>query len=278
MKARIKNFFSKTFGINPEKLTGELSDLEKLAQYGFENFGTFNDEDVFIIGYPKSGNTLLQHIVAHLVYGLRNDAPKSLINSCVTEFYNNPVFFRHDKRHFFKSHELPKKEFKKVIYIIRDGRESIRSYYYMRKNLNEKASLDEMYLSGGDSFVGTWNNHLAMWHKNPYNASILYLKYEDLIKDKTTEILKICNFLNLERSKEDIVKVFDATSFENMKKMENSYSWQVVRSYRTWKKEGSFVREGKTSGFKKDKAVNDSSLKQFVELSKQMLTHYGYLK
>ena len=63
-----------------------------------------------------------------------------------------------------------------------------------------------------------------------------------------------------------------------MKKMENSYSWQVVRSYRTWKKEGSFVREGKTSGFKKDKAVNDSSLKQFVELSKQMLTHYGYLK
>lgn len=251
--------------------------LSKLEQFGFQKFGAFNEEDIFIVGYPKSGNTLLQHLVAHLVFGLKADTSKSLINSCVTEHYNNPWFFRHDKRHFFKSHELPKPAYKNVIYITRDGREAIRSYYYMLNNLNKEVSLETLYDNGGDSFVGTWNNHLKQWTENPHGANILFVRYEDLLANKKMEIERICDFLSIERTTLEIEEVMDRTSLENMKEMEKGYSWQRSKSHKTWKESGSFVREGSAQGFKKDEMVTEASVNLFVNLSEEMLKEYQYI-
>ncbi|HAT65462.1 MAG TPA: hypothetical protein DCS66_12820, partial [Flavobacteriaceae bacterium] len=172
-----------------KKADSELEQkLNKLKRFGFEEMGNFNSEDVFIIGYPKSGNTLMQFLIAFLVYGVRKDSPLPLINSCVTEFYNNPFYYRYNKRHFFKSHELPAEEYKNVIYIVRDGREAVRSYYYMAKNLGETISLENLYKSGGKTFVGTWENHLRQWTENKFNANILFVKFEDLLSSKENEI------------------------------------------------------------------------------------------
>ena len=230
------NFVRKYFGSDKPQ-----SELDALKQFGFEELGNFNAEDVFLIGYPKSGNTLLQHLMAHLVFGLRPDAPKSLINSCVTEYYNNPWFFRHNKQHYFKSHELPKPEFQKVIYIVRDGRSAIRSYYYMLQNMGQDVSLEQLYINGGETFVGTWSNHVLAWLENPHGANVLWIRYEDLLADKHKAIREICNFLELERSEAEIDQVMQATSLENMKEMESGYSWSRSKSFKTWKDSGKFV-------------------------------------
>jgi len=264
------------FLLNKKELNS-LTSAKKLNIFGFQELGNTNNEDVFIIGYPKSGNTLLQHIVAHLVFGLRKDAPKSLINSCVTEWYNNPMFFRHEKRHFFKSHELPDEKFKKVIYIIRDGRDAVRSYYYMQKNLGKNVSLDDLYSSGGKTFRGTWASHVDKWTANKYKADILYIKYEDLLKNKRNEIDRICSFLGIERTDQEIKNVLEATSFENMKTMEKSYSWSRMKSFKDWKKEGNFVREGKSGGFKLEDNLKKPSLDNFISASRSMLEEYKYL-
>lgn len=253
------------------------SHIDQLKQFGFEKFGDFNDEDVFIVGYPKSGNTLLQHIIAHLVFGLNKDCSKALINSCVTEFYNNPWFFRLDKKHFFKSHELPKIEYKKVIYIVRDGRDAVRSFYYMQKNMGRKLSLEKLYMSGGNTFVGNWSDHVMRWIENPYQANMLIIKYEDLLVDKKREILRILDFLNLQRSEEAIKTTIEATSFENMKKMENSFSWQRSKSFKTWKQDANFVREGKAKGFEEDEEINNEWLKYFEKESQLALKQFNYI-
>ncbi|MEZ4874062.1 MAG: sulfotransferase domain-containing protein [Flavobacteriaceae bacterium] len=252
-------------------------EIQKLAQFGFQKMGDFRAEDVFILGYPKSGNTLLQHVVAHLVFGLRKDASKSLINSCVTEFYNNPWFFRHNPQHFFKSHELPHPNFKKVIYIVRDGREAVRSYYYMLKNMNQKVSLENLYTSGGETFVGTWANHLETWLENPYNAQILWVRYEDLIQDKKQTLKAICQFLALERTEDELESVMEATSLANMKAMEQDFSWQRSKSHKTWKEDAQFVREGNTKGFESDTQMNQAWVSAFEGKSKAMLQKFMYL-
>ncbi len=260
-----------------KNIPSSLPDLEKLKKFGFERFGNFNEEDVFIMGYPKSGNTLLQHIIAHLMYGLRSDIPKSIVNSCVTEYYNNPMFFRYDSRHFFKGHELPNERFKNVIYILRDGRAAVRSYYYMMSNLKHEVALNTLYENGGECFVGTWNNHLKSWTENKYGTNILFIKYEDLLTNKKKELKRICEFLSINRTELELEKVIGATSFENMKIMEQGYSWQKAKSYRTWNDTGNFVREGKSDGYKNDTTVNNESLEKFIDLSREMLEKYQYL-
>lgn len=264
------------FGIKKQPNPSE-ADLQKLSQFGFQKMGEFTPEDVFIVGYPKSGNTLLQHMVAHLVFGLQKDASKSLINSCVTEYYNNPWFFRHNPRHFFKSHELPKKEFQKVIYIVRDGREAVRSYYYMLQNLNQKVSLENLYTSGGNSFVGTWADHVAAWLHNPFEASILWITYEDIMNDKKAVLKTISQFLSLERTESELQLVIEATSLENMKRMEKDYSWQRSKSFKTWKEDAQFVREGKTQGFIKDVQIKQEWITAFENKSETILKKFKYL-
>jgi hypothetical protein len=255
-----------------------LKHVPHLERWGVEKFGKFTEKDVFVLGYPKSGNTLLQHLVAHLVYGLRKDTSKSLINTCVTEYYSNPYFFRLNKRHFFKNHELPKPEYKNVIYIIRDGRAAVRSLYYMQKDMGVKdISINSMYEDGGDSFRGTWNNHIKQWIDNPFNANIIYIKYEDLIDDKLTQIKKISDFLSLNRTEEELQNIVEATSLANMKNMENSYSWKRKKTFHSWNKKGSFVREGMASKYLSDELINPDALKKFEEISEEMLGKMNYM-
>jgi hypothetical protein len=246
-----------------------------LAKFSFEKLGNFREEDVFLVGYPKSGNTLLQHILAHLIYKLPVSTPKNMINVAVTEYYNNPYYFRLDQQHYFKSHELPKPHFRKVIYIMRDGRDAVWSYYHMLNNQNRKPSLKKMFENGGDCPFGTWNNHIVSWHENPYNADILFIKFEDLLKDKAVEIRKIADFLNLERSEEDINLVIEATSFESMKELENSFAWSEAKKHNNWKPNTNFVRSGKKNSFK-SKEVPDAYVKDFNNISIKALKISNY--
>ncbi|MEM7186041.1 MAG: sulfotransferase domain-containing protein [Bacteroidota bacterium] len=259
-----------------KKISNPSPDVSKLEKFGFESFGNFTEEDVFIMGYPKSGNTLLQHVIAHLVYGLRADIPKSIVNNCVTEYYNNPMYFRYDPRHFFKGHELPNERFKNVIYIVRDGRAAVRSLYYFRRNLNDQVSLQTLYENGGECFVGTWNNHVEQWTENKYGSNILMIRYEDLLSRKKEQLERICEFLSLERTSEELDQVVEATSFENMKRMEQGYSWQKAKSFKTWKASGSFVREGNKDGFKSDENVDDASLEKFTSIYHFPMFHFPF--
>lgn len=276
MKEKIKNY------LRTKVLTNEDLNLSKniklLEVVGFQKMKKFEEADVFITGYPKSGNTLLQFTIAFLVYGLRKDAPYSLLNTCVTDVYANPYFTRLNIPHCFKSHELPNEQYKKVIYVVRDGRDAVRSYYYMRKNMGEEnVCINEMYENGGDCFVGTWKDHVKRWIDNPFNADILFIKYEDFITQKEQEIKRLCQFLNIERSNTEIQQVIEASSFENMKLLEQGYSWKHAKNSQNWKKEGSFVREGKSNNFTKTENVSAEALKKFVTSSSEMLKYFKYI-
>ena len=58
--------------------------------------------------------------------------------------------------------------------------------------------------------------------------------------------------------------------------MENDFSWQRSKSYRNWKESGNFVREGKKAGFLDDELVFDEWIKQFEDVSIDMLKRFQY--
>lgn len=209
------------------------------------------DDDVFIVGYPKSGNTLLNHIIAHLYYGMNENTSRTIINLLVPDTHSNSHYFRINEKCFFKSHDLPSPKYKNVIYVVRDGREALLSYYHMIKGQGKLISLEELYkgeVLPGDSL---WKEHVELWHKNPYDSNILWVRYEDLINDKMEQLKRICKYLNLSRSKVELDKVVKFTSFDHMRKMEERFDWDKMKRNVNLTKEY-FVRKGSISSYKNE--------------------------
>lgn len=158
-----------------------------------------------------------------------------------------------------------KEIYKKVIYLLRDGREAMISYYHMVKNMGVDITLQDLYSGKISIHGGMWHEHVNEWEKNPYKADILFVKYEDLIMDKMKVLEQLCNFLKINRSIEELEKVIEYTSFNFMKNLEKSEDWTRMKKEVNFNK-GSFVRKGAINSFKEE--VTEDLLKTFVQNSK----------
>ena len=148
---------------------------------------------------------------------------------------------------FFKTHHLNckidnypftnKECTRATIYIVRDPRnlvDSIANHFSKSFEESKKFLLTskilspgkEIELRGGNviTYIGSWKEHYKFWTKA--NENLLIIKYEDLIKDIHQEIDRIIvflkNFIDFKISnikKENVIK---STSFEALKKIEES--------------------------------------------------------
>ena len=194
----------------------------RLEECYFYPISDVRESDIFITGYPKSGNTWMQRIISGLVYGVNPKyLPDKLAQELVPDIYSVKFFKRfHSKIQCFKSHELPKEEYKNVIYIVRDGRDSMCSYYAYLKSIGQEHSLKDIVEKGEGIYPCKWFQHVRDWRNNPYNANIIYVKYEDLLKSPKEQLVKICNFLNIERSSLELDTVIEGATFSNLKRLE----------------------------------------------------------
>ena len=93
-------------------------------------------DDVFLVSYPRSGNTWIRYILAHLL------APYEVIDRNRTLYPDIYVPINWQKvtmPRMIKSHEPFTKEYPKIIYLMRDGRDVACSYYnfYCRNRGNQ---------------------------------------------------------------------------------------------------------------------------------------------
>src|SRR5262249_19570975 len=81
----------------------------------------------------------------------------------------------------------------RAIYVVRDGRASIDSYYhYHKKYAFEQPSLTEV-IAGACQF-GSWSEHYLAWRPNK-RPNTLFLRYEDLIKKPEEIVGQLAQFL-----------------------------------------------------------------------------------
>ena len=120
-----------------------------------------------------------------------------------------------------------------VIYIVRDPRNVVNSLAH-HYNFSVDEATDTMidkkkFMSRTDKnaevFAGSWNFNYNSWKNLEQHKKYFLIKYEDLIKNKKTIILKVFKFLNSLGMKLDIDmiklnKVIKSTEFEEMKTLE----------------------------------------------------------
>ncbi|MEM8523654.1 MAG: sulfotransferase domain-containing protein [Bacteroidota bacterium] len=229
-------------------------------------------QDIFVVGYPKSGNTWTQHQLASLIFQI--DAaiiPDRLVQELIPKIDYKIFYKRILDRTCFSTHAFPQPKFRKVIYLVRDGRDAMVSYYHMNKNLDIDISLEEMVVEGKELYVGKWHKHIEQWLDNPYDAEILYVKYEDMLYQPVQELRRMCNFLDLDRTETVLQSIADGSSFSAMRQKEDQQGWDN----KVWKVDRKFVRKGKTGDYLEE--MSKDLQQYFVEEAEQALIHFNYL-
>lgn len=234
-----------------------------------------HDDDIFIVGYPKSGNTWMQSIISGLYYGIDTQyLPDRLAQEIIPDVHARRYYKRFGGINFFKSHHLPRPDYKNVIYIVRDGRDALISYYHFNLNLGLDFSLEDMILYGKGLFPSKWHEHLKQWIENPYSAKILFIRYEDLILNPLNEINRLCQFINIERDDEIVKRVIQGTAFSKMKDKANIYDG-MGHKLLEGEKGVNFFRSGKIGSYKNE--IENRLLDYFDKESSVELKKFNYI-
>ena len=205
-----------------------------LSSYFFSNDGEFKFENLYqITQFP-----LLEHFTSiDIDINVDKAVFKNSINA--QKFINKEK----GKVKFFKTHSSLSKiddynftdlqNTLGVIYIVRDPRNIVNSLAH-HYNFSIDEAIDTMidekkFMSRTDKnaevFTGSWNFNYNSWKNLEQHKKYFLIKYEDLIKNKKSVILKIFEFLNSLGMKLDIDmiklnKVIKTTEFEEMKTKE----------------------------------------------------------
>lgn len=170
--------------------------------------GSTGIRPVWIASYPRSGNTFLRIVFQNIfklpTYSVYRVEGQNLYDPSAESLEQAP-FLPRDWRSLkseaadatltlIKTHDLPE-DSAEAIYIIRDGRPTIESYYhYHKKFAFEQPSLTEI-IAGACQF-GSWSSHYQGWKPRSRTRTLL-LRYEELVSKPQGVISAIAGFLKL---------------------------------------------------------------------------------
>lgn len=224
-------------------------------------FRTWPD-DLFIVTYPRSGTTWMQMIL----YQLTTDGSMDFkhINHVSPWFEMAPLskkaYARLPRPRLLKSHlryrAIPKGD-GRYIYIARDGRDVLVSYYHLYSTTfhfkGTFADFFEMFMAG-NVFFGSWFDHVADWHARKDDPHVLFLRYEDLIADLEGNLKKIIHFAELKVGADQMPRIIERSGFAFMKQYQEKFGPPRQPESKTPQtacgRHSTFIRKGKAGGWR----------------------------
>lgn len=245
--------------------------------------------DIFLVGHPKSGNTMLTFMLGVL---LENNFNKKINISNLREFI--PCIHSRDMdigsyadfpdpRIFRNEGPLFPKLYPRTVYIVRDPRSVYVSYYHHcvhdTGDLNWKIEdfVEEMLTHGCirrlEPYIVRWDQQVLQWLERSKRQPVMFVKYEEMVKDKRKILEDVIEFAGITCDKKDIDTALQRSTFDNMRKEEETYGAEPYSG--TKGERGYFVRRGKIDGWK-DELSQEISKRIENEFSEAM-KKVGYL-
>jgi len=214
------------------------------------------DDDVFVVSYPKSGTTWLQYIVWLLVRQ-RPLASDERLTDCFPhlEEVGADTVARLPRPRLIKTHlardRMPLSATARYLVIVRNPFDTVVSFFHHTRGFVQHydfadgtfANFFDCFIAGDVDF-GDYFDHLASWVAEAARDNVLLVTYEGLSVDPGTEIRRIAGFLGAEASAGvatdgALGRVIDETSLGSMRR--DQQRWSSARP--EWAP--AFVREGK---------------------------------
>ena len=275
---------------------------------------------LWLASYPKSGNTLLRSILATYFFsedGIFNFKHlykigqfPSLIHfenlgidtSDSDQIYSNIIKAQElinsssKQLKFFKTHSALAKinnnnftDLKNTlgaIYVIRDPRNVVTSFahhYQIDSNEATICLLNEKFWNYKNekvpkTFLSSWKQNYNSWKQ--LNDKTLFIKYEDLIKNKKTVLIRVFKFFEslgakLELDMVKLNKVIKSTEFEKMKDMETKETFRESIVDKETGKKIPFFNLGPKNDWKK--ILSDENREKIEKAFKEEMLELGYL-
>lgn len=208
--------------------------LNKVWLYS-RNVLALKEKDVFLVSFPKSGNTWIRFYLCNLINQFTEhhftDEPINfeMLDKVMVELGTNnlakkwqfPGFPRIIKTHLPYSSILGKR---KTILVIRDPRDVMVSFYKFEtmkvQNSNRRFKSDDFkkFIEHPKFGIESWCKHYLSW--KPYAG--LIIKYEDLKLDDKTILAKVNQYLDIHSTEEQFKDALELSRFENIKKIEDT--------------------------------------------------------
>lgn len=219
---------------------------------------TVYPDDTFLVSFPRSGNTWTRFLVCNLI---NPDDPVNFaqLESRIPEIYDvtDRALRAFPRPRIIKSHESFDPRYKKTIYIVRDPRDVLISYYEFqlkRRVITEECSLEEFVPrfmeSEFEPKTGSWRDHVLSWIATRGGQSnFLLLRYEDMLANTQQESTKIASFLGLDPNPERIERAVALSSVDRMRALEKEQSGQWKETKKT-RQDKPFVGKAAAGGWK----------------------------
>lgn len=226
--------------------------------------------DVYLVSYPKSGNTWMRYLLTYAIwpeladmdlvemaayipsFGLPKDKVAMLDPTSPCNHLKHRIIKEHAPYNASAKHHV-----KRAIYIVRDGRDAMVSYWhYCNQRDGTSIPFSEFIeLSARpEHSYGPWREHALGWLNAPLKAKLI-LRYEDMLADTATCLKQALEFLEIEVSDSVIAKAVNRASFDSMRKLEKTKGFNLDQLVNV-----EFVRQGKSGAWGNTFASGDLEL------------------
>ncbi|MEJ2044720.1 MAG: sulfotransferase domain-containing protein [Reinekea sp.] len=242
----------------------------------------FRDDDIIVASYAKAGTTLVQQMLAQMIFAGKEDVNLAQLSPWLDSVYPEAsvklkLFEAQNHRRFIKTHlphdYLPYRPTAKYLYIMRDGRDIAWSLYRHQCAISENAQqaiksdseqskklrvieaptmsvveyFSEWLEQDGYPFWPFWENVRSWWqHRDQSNLKLLH--FNNLTGDMPGQIREIADFLDIPLSDSHQQQILEHCNFDYMKEHAHRY---VPETVSIWKDGGrAFFNRGESGGWK----------------------------
>lgn len=185
-----------------------------------------SDEDTFIVSYPKSGNSWVRFILANMLSPSKEITLKNIEEYVPDIHKSRERINKMASPRFIKTHFPVYDCFPRFVYITRDVRDVMVSYYHYAEGRGLfSGSFSDFLKSSIPGSYGGWQKHVqnALSFAEKNGDRVLFLKYEDMLNTPDRAAWKIADFCRLDISPETVMNAVERTNFKNLQNVEKKY-------------------------------------------------------
>ncbi|XP_060597875.1 sulfotransferase 1C2-like [Ruditapes philippinarum] len=212
-------------------MENEVEEIEKMET---------RPDDIWVCSFPRSGTTMTQEMV-YLIQALDFKTAKS--EQLMSRFpildvkddrypyykglkyvqeMKSPRFIKTHLHHFLLPEQLRNGK-GRIIYIARNPKDLVVSFYRLMHwgdQLTEEETTFDKFIDtfvNGKGYACPWPRHVLEYWERRNDKNVLFLRYENVIKDKPATIREIAEFLGRKLTDQDVERITEHCRVENMR-------------------------------------------------------------